>query len=169
MKKIHSLTLAALTFAGAAQAQSFVHEFTPSSGATMAIASNTFSSSNRLGYSYSLTDMIQLSTFVGFGYSRSGGNNYLSLSLGVGPTFNFAGAPDLRDAFFAGFTVGGDGYKNSGNSWNGVFEINAFLGKRFRLAENVTYKPSLGVSVDMANGHNSKYFIITPFAFSLHF
>lgn len=104
-------------------------------------------------YHHLFTDMIQFGGRLGFGV----GEGYLNptttatgtgygINLMVGPTFNFMNTTtgDISDAMFlfagAGFSMA----KAAGGTSNTDFMFGAELGKRFKVWDNISYRPSFG-------------------------
>lgn len=104
------------------------------------------------GYNYTLPQLTWLQ--VGGSLGLSALPNVTSFQVAVGPTVNFPFDWDLRNSFFV------DGYLGiyyasvgagtiSASSTNFLFGFD--VGKRFRLLDNVTYRPSVGIVKDTGN------------------
>lgn len=85
---------------------------------------------------------------VGFGDNGSTTNNStMAMGILVGPTFNFMGstAGDISDAMFI-FAGAGFNMDKNNTTANGLtatdFQFGAEAGKRFKIWDNVTWRPS---------------------------
>lgn len=121
------------------------------------------------GYNYSIHPHWQLGFFpsVAVGYATGDIGLSYRLSLDVGPTLNFS--EDFANSFFLRTTVGHTfsgltGRKFSESLWG----VQASVGKRFQLTENLTYTPSLGVS-KFLHSEAKATFIVNVLSFSAVF
>jgi hypothetical protein len=125
-----------------------------------------------VGYNYRLNSSPewQLGGEAQFAYqSVSGGNNYTSYTLLVGPTYNFINSQvGINDSFFAFFHFGLTYYGSSGPNNNGATDGEWDLGggKRFQLTSSITYRPSIYVS--MTAPSSSLIWTIIPFSFGIN-
>lgn len=96
-------------------------------------------------YHHLFMDPIQLGGKVNVNFMNDGTNTNHMIGLLVGPTFNFMNAVDgdISDAMFlfvgAGFAMA----KVSGVSAT-EFQFGAELGKRIKVWDNISYRPSFG-------------------------
>ena len=105
-------------------------------------------------YHHLFTDSIQLGGKLGFAFGDGLGSTATTAVTGtghqvmlmVGPTFNFMNTTsgDISDAMFlfagAGFSMA----KVAGAASSTDFAFGAELGKRFKLWDNISYRPSFG-------------------------
>ncbi len=94
----------------------------------------------------------------------------------VGPTFNFVFDSDipenqaLQESFFLsphlGFTTARSSFSSAVVAANTVFTVSLRAGKRFNLAFNIAYAPSMGI---VKQWSFDPRFVIEPLAFSLFF
>ena len=115
------------------------------------------------GYNYSVIPELQLGVLGFVTYlSASGSSNTIWNAFG-GATFNIPINDDIREAVFVSAYGGG-----ADNGAGTKIAILADLGKRFRLAENVTFRPSAGIYKMFATGSNL-LIVIRPVSFSVMF
>jgi hypothetical protein len=117
------------------------------------------------GYNYLLPNPSWLQVGGSIGITAS---TYTSFQIAVGPTVNFPFDWDARNAFFvdgylgiyyASINVAGIG----ASSTNFLFGFD--VGKRFKLLDNVTYRPSVGIVKDTG----SVQFVLNFISFSAVF
>lgn len=97
-------------------------------------------------YHHLFFDPIQLGGSLNFGFNDMGTGTGYSIGLLVGPTFNFMNttAGDISDAVFLFAGAGFNMMKVGGGSSNTDFQFGADLGKRFKIWDNISYRPSFG-------------------------
>ena len=107
-----------------------------------------FSANAGLGAHYKMNDYLQFGAESNLSYFDSdfaGAKGY-GVSLLVGPTLNYSLNGKLEDAFFLR-TLGGINYNRSESDFgtlnNTAWEYNVSAGKRFALAENISYSPAV--------------------------
>jgi len=119
-----------------------------------------------IGHSYLFNDWTQISSKLRYSnasYSRS-------YSLKIGPTFNFfeSVAGQVNDAFFIGLKAGVDVYKFKHDNSFGLDLDNKFvsfissieLGKRFPLASNISWSPSVSANYTKLDSSKSTYYSV---------
>jgi hypothetical protein len=89
------------------------------------------------GYLYSLSDMFQLGAQAGLGYA--GGSEFVNLQLIAAVNFMMN-----QGAFHSVFIGGGAGWDNLTKAGR-QFAWRAELGIRYKIFENVTWRPTAGV------------------------
>jgi hypothetical protein len=94
-------------------------------------------------YRYTLSESFQLGSKISTNFSSADTFSSKSLRFSVGPVFNF-GAESLQDSYFLDAQVGiGISKYNDAGDWDGSRSLSLNFGKRFALAESVSYNPSL--------------------------
>jgi hypothetical protein len=96
-------------------------------------------------YHHLFFDPIQLGGTVSLGVGDSGGATTYQISALVGPTFNFMNstAGDISDAVFV-FAGVGLNLQDQGAGSSTDFQFGAEVGKRFKVWDNISYRPSFG-------------------------
>jgi hypothetical protein len=89
------------------------------------------------GYLYSLSDMFQLGAQAGLGYA--GGSEFVNLQLIAAVNFLMN-----QGAFHSVFLGGGAGWNNITKDVR-QFAWRAELGIRYKIFENVTWRPTVGI------------------------
>lgn len=99
-------------------------------------------------YHHLFFDPIQLGGSLNFGFANNGTATGYSVGLLVGPTFNFMNtvAGDISDAVFLFAGVGFNMSKPGGGVSTTDFQFGAELGKRFKVWDNISYRPSFSFS-----------------------
>ena len=116
-----------------------------------------------IGYDHVFSQGIQLGT-VGAAVI---GDGYKSITILVGPGYNL-NANDLENSFYMSFMMGVDRI-SYGSYTHSDFVVQADGGKRFKIANGITYSP--GVTISKVTGPNSDdpAISINIFKFSLLF
>jgi len=105
-------------------------------------------------------------------YQNASSASASSFQLLAGPTLNFSmgAGGEIESAIFlsalAGITTGSANFNGVLGSANTQFTIEARIGKRFRLGQNVSYAPSVGVSKET---DFSPSFVLEALAVSVFF
>lgn len=100
---------------------------------------------------------------AGGGSSSSVFNAYAT----AGPTLNFPFGGEYTSLFFI-YAGAGMSFSSQGSNSSSAVLVEAACGKRFRILENVSYRPSVGVQKVMRTNTNTNV-IVVPLAFSLVF
>jgi|GEM_PF-6396054 len=97
-------------------------------------------------YHHLFMDPIQLGGKVNVNFANNGTATGNMIGLLVGPTFNFMNAVsgDISDAMFLFVGAGFAMVKPAGGTSNTDFQFGAELGKRMKVWDNISYRPSFG-------------------------
>jgi hypothetical protein len=122
------------------------------------------------GYSRIVTDMFQASAVAGFNITSYPVGGMTSLTLKVGPTYNYScDNTGVRNAFYlralAGLAFGTNSTSGTSNSSvNFAYTVQA--GKRFEIVPSLFWKPAIDMSGTTASNTNPVFSIIpAQFAF----
>lgn len=115
-----------------------------------------------LGYDHAFESGLQLGTTL----STTIFSSMTSVTVLVGPGYNFS-PTDLENSFYVDLKAGANGY-----DWYGTTSYDAMaavlFGKRFKLAENISYSPSISVT-HVFQEENDPTFSVNIARFSLLF